>query len=253
VIQFVFMLTHHDRTIDNPLATYAELRGSGLRYVGFKDIGVPVGQLREVCAAAHADGLEVMLEVVSTTLEEELRSAAAAAEIGVDWLLGGTHPQDVLAVLSGSTARYCPFPGTVLGHPSVLHGEVAEIAESARAITALPGVHGLDLLAYRHPTADVAALTRAVVTAASGPVIAAGSVASVAQIRALDEAGAWGFTIGGAIFEGRLPGGPSVAGQVREVLLAAAGSGSGHDGSGPGHDGSGDDGRSGAASDAAGG
>jgi len=61
-----------------------------------------------------------------------------------------------------------------------------------------------------------------VVQASSGPVIAAGSVASVAQIEALAAAGAWGFTIGGAIFEGRLPGGPSVAGQVREVLRAAA-------------------------------
>jgi phosphoribosylformimino-5-aminoimidazole carboxamide ribonucleotide (ProFAR) isomerase len=64
-----------------------------------------------------------------------------------------------------------------------------------------------------------------VVRAANGPVIAAGSVASTAQIEALDGAGAWGFTIGGAIFEGKLPGGPSVAGQVREVLRAAAGRG----------------------------
>ncbi|HLQ56713.1 MAG TPA: hypothetical protein VK162_20880, partial [Streptosporangiaceae bacterium] len=124
-------------------------------------------------------------------------------------------------VLAGRSARYCPFPGTVVGHPSVLQGEIAEIAASARAITALDGVSGLDLLTYRHPTADAAELTRAVVEAASGPVIAAGSVASVAQIRTLEAAGAWGFTIGGAIFEGRLPGGPSVAGQVREVLRAA--------------------------------
>jgi len=29
------------------------------------------------------------------------------------------------------------------------------------------------------------------------------------------------FTIGSAIFEGRLPGGPSVAGQVREGLRAS--------------------------------
>jgi hypothetical protein len=221
VIEFVFMLTHHDATVDDPLAVYRDLRDTGLRYIGFKDIGAPVETLTQVCAAAHADGLEVMLEVVSTTLEEELRSATAAAQIGVDWLLGGTHPGDVLPVIKGSNARYCPFPGTVVGHPSVLHGEIAEIAESARAMTAMDGVHGLDLLAYRHPTADVAALTRAVVDASAGPVIAAGSVASVAQIQALAGAGAWGFTIGGAIFEGRLPGGPSVAGQVREVLRAA--------------------------------
>jgi hypothetical protein len=175
-----------------------------------------------------------MLEVVSTTAEEELRSVAASAEIGVDWVLGGTHPEDGLAVLgrragaadgaNGTWPRYCPFPGTVVGHPSILQGEIGEIAESARRITALDGVFGLDLLAYRHQTADAAELTRAVVQAASGPVIAAGSVASTGQIRALDQAGAWGFTIGGAIFEGRLPGGPSIAGQVREVLRVAGGS-----------------------------
>jgi len=75
----------------------------------------------------------------------------------------------------------------------------------------------------RSSTADVAALTSAVVRASAGPVIAAGSVASVRQIATLDAAGAWGFTIGGAIFEGRLPGGPSIAGQIRQVLAAASG------------------------------
>jgi hypothetical protein len=229
VIEFVFMLTHHDRTVDDPIAVYEQIRGRGLRYIGFKDIGVPVAELKEVCARAHGDGLEVMLEVVSTTREEELRSVAASAEIGVDWLLGGTHPQDGLEILGakggadGGRPRYCPFPGTVVGHPSILQGEIDEIAESARSITALEGVFGLDLLAYRHQSADAAELTRAVVQAASGPVIAAGSVASTAQIDALDRAGAWGFTIGGAIFEGRLPGGPSVAGQVTEVLRASSG------------------------------
>jgi len=223
VIEFVFMLTHQDRTVSDPLGVYAEIRDCGLRYVGFKDVGATVAALRETCAQAHADGLEVMLEVVSTSREDELASIAAATEIGVDWVLGGTHPQDGLRVLAGAPARYCPFPGTVVGHPSVLLGEVAEIADSARAITALDGVFGLDLLAYRHRTADAAGLTAAVVRAAAGPVIAAGSVATVAQIRTLEAAGAWGFTIGGAIFERRLPGGPSIGGQIRYVLDAASG------------------------------
>jgi hypothetical protein len=221
VIEFVFMLTHHDRTVDRPLEVYESIRDCGLRYVGFKDIGASPAELREVCAQAHADGLEVMLEVVSVSKEDELKSIAAAGEIGVDWVLGGTHPGDGLAVLAGSKAKYCPFPGEVVGHPSVLLGAIAEIANSARGITAMDGVHGLDLLAYRHPTADVAALTRAVVDAASGPVIAAGSVASLEQIATLDAAGAWGFTIGGAIFEGKLPGGPSLSEQIRQVLAAA--------------------------------
>jgi hypothetical protein len=227
VIEFVFMLTHHDQTVDQPLDVLKQVGDCGLRYVGFKDVGAEVPALAEVCAAAHDYGMQVMLEVVSTSREDELASVAAACEIGVDWLLGGTHPADGVALLAaaapGRRPHYCPFPGTVVGHPSVLQGEIEEIAASARQLTAMDGVYGLDLLAYRHPTADVAALTRAVVQAAAGPVIAAGSVASTQQIQVLAEAGAWGFTIGGAIFEGRLPGGPSVPGQVTAVLAAAAG------------------------------
>jgi len=227
VIEFVFMLTHHDQTVARPLDVLEQVRDCGLRYVGFKDVGAEVPALTEVCAAAHEYGMQVMLEVVSTSREDELASIAAACEIGVDWLLGGTHAVDGLAVLArepaGQRPRYCPFPGTVVGHPSVLLGEIADIAASAHQLTAMDGVHGLDLLAYRHPTADVAELTSAVVQSASGPVIAAGSVASTDQIRVLADAGAWGFTIGGAIFEGRLPSGPSVAGQVEAVLAAAAG------------------------------
>ena len=227
MIEFVFMLTHHDQTVDRPLDVLEQVSECGLRYVGFKDIGAEVPALTEVCAAAHGHGMQVMLEVVSTSREDELASIAAACEIGVDWLLGGTHPADGVALLAaaprGRRPLYCPFPGTVTGHPSVLQGEIAEIAASAAQLTAMDGVYGLDLLAYRHPTADVAALTRAVVRAAAGPVIAAGSVVSIEQIRVLAEAGAWGFTIGGAIFEGRLPGGPSVPGQVTAVLAAVSG------------------------------
>jgi hypothetical protein len=222
MIEFVFMLTHHDATVDGAAEVLESLRGSGLRYVGFKDVGQPVPKLTALCADAHEQGLEVMLEVVSTSAEDERRSLAAALEIGVDWVLGGTDVESGLATLEGSDVRYCPFPGRVTGHPSVLGGTIQEIADHAAALTDRNGVYGVDLLAYRHTTEDPVALTRAVVEAASGPVIAAGSVASLQQIRDLDEAGAWGFTIGGAIFEDRLPGGPGVPGQVRAVLDAIA-------------------------------
>jgi hypothetical protein len=225
MINFVFMLTHHDATVPDALAVLGRLPGTGLRYVGCKDVGASVEQLTEITAAAHEQGLEMMLEVVSTSAEDELRSLAAALRVGVDWVLGGTHVGAGLRVLAGSDLRYCPFPGRVLGHPSVLHGEIDEIARDASELTARPGVHGLDLLAYRHPSADVEALTRAVVRAAAGPVIAAGSVTSVEQIETLRRAGAWGFTIGGAIFEGRLPGAPDVAAQVAAVLDAAGAAG----------------------------
>jgi len=221
VIEFVFMLTRDDVTVGDAADVLASLGESGLRYVGFKDIGPPPQALATVTAAAHDAGMEVMLEVVSTSAEDELRSLRAALEIGVDWVLGGTHAERGVEILGGAV-KYCPFPGTIEGHPSVLKGSIAEIAADAERLTALDGVHGVDLLAYRHRTEDPIALTRAVAEAAAGPVIAAGSVTSFEQIAALERAGAWGFTIGSAIFANQLPGGPSVPGQVAAVLEVTA-------------------------------
>lgn len=223
MINFVFMLTKDDATVPDALEVLDGLRDSGLSYVGFKDVGATAERLTEVAAKAHDLDMEVMLEVVSTSVEDERRSLEAAAAIGVDWVLGGTHPEIGTEVLAGRSVYYCPFPGTVVGHPSVLEGETWEIAADARRLTATAGIDGVDLLAYRHPEADVERLVEAVVDASSGPVIAAGSVADFGQIEALERAGAWGFTIGSAIFEDKLPGGPGVPGQVAAVLAAARG------------------------------
>jgi hypothetical protein len=225
VPEFVFMLTHHDATVADAREVYDQVRGTGLRYMGFKDIGATPDELAEITRAAHDDGLEVMLEVVSTSEDAEIRSISAAGGIGVDWVLGGTHPERGREILAGTSTRYCPFPGTVVDHPSILKGEITEIAEHARRLTATPGIDGLDLLAYRHVSADPVSLVRSVVAAASGPVIVAGSVASLQQIRDIAAAGAWGFTIGGAIFEALLPGGPDIAGQIKAVLSAASAGG----------------------------
>jgi hypothetical protein len=222
MINFVFMLTHSDSTIPGAIDYVQPLAATGLRYIGFKDVGADPATQRDIATAARDAGLETMLEVVSVTREDEVRSVEAALAAGVDWILGGTNPDAVLPLLAGQDVNYCPFPGRVVGHPSVLEGSVEEIASSAAELTSRPGVHGLDLLAYRHATADIAELTRAVVDASAGPVVAAGSVTSAQQVRTLAAAGAWGFTIGSAIFDGLLPGAPDVAGQVREVLAIAA-------------------------------
>jgi hypothetical protein len=222
MIHFIFMLTHSDSTVPNALEVLEELRGTELRFVGFKDVGASPEQLKRITETAHEQDLEVMLEVVSTSADEERRSLEAAREVGVEWVLGGTNPDTGTEVLDGAEIRYCPFPGTVVGHPSVLEGKIEEIAADAARLTSTPGIDGVDLLAYRHATADVDALVRAVVAASEGPVVAAGSVADFEQIELLARAGAWGFTIGSAIFENRLPGGPGVTGQVEAVLEASA-------------------------------
>jgi uncharacterized protein related to proFAR isomerase len=220
MLEFIFMLTHHDQTLERALDVYDDIRDLPLRYVGFKDVGVPHATLRELARRMHDDGRQVMLEVVSERAEDELRSIAAAVDIGVDWVLGGTHADEGLEAIGGASVKYCPFPGRVIGHPSLLRGTIDEIAQSAHDLTARDGVYGLDLLAYRYD-GDVEAMIAAVLERASGPVIAAGSVDSVERINTLGRLGVWGFTIGGAIFEGRLPAGPTVREQLVVALAAA--------------------------------
>ena len=82
-MEFIFMLTHNDETVPDAHAVFEQLRDSGLRYVGFKDVGLPVSELRTLASTIRASGREVFLEVVSLDREAELRSAAAALEIFV--------------------------------------------------------------------------------------------------------------------------------------------------------------------------
>lgn len=216
-MDFIFMLTNHDRTVDGALAVLEEVKQTGLTHVGFKDVGATPEQQRALAESAHAAGMTVYLEVVSTSVEAELASVAAGRAAGVDWILGGTNPELALPLLDGSGVSYAPFPGTIVGHPSLLEGSIEEIAADAARLTALAGVNGVDLLAYRHQGVDPLELTKAVVEASSGPVIAAGSVVTQEQIVGLKRAGAAAFTIGGAIFDHRLPG-DGIAAQVRTAL-----------------------------------
>jgi histidine biosynthesis protein len=212
--EFILMLTLDDRTIDRAIAVYHEVRDTGIRYVGFKDVGLPFDQLRYLSAAIRSGGQNVVLEVVSEYKKDELRSARAAADLGVDYLLGGTHAEEVTAILTGTGILYYPFPGRVIGHPSRLRGSIHEIVASARHLASIDGVHGLDLLAHRYD-GDVDALVRAVVQGVNVPVIAAGSIDSAEKIKRLAEAGVWGFTIGTAIFKGTYSTGLA---SVREML-----------------------------------
>ena len=199
---FILMLTKNDCTVANAAAIYDEVRDTQVSYVGFKDIGLPLDEMKALAARIRADGRRMMLEVVSTSREAELRSIRAAVEIGVDYLLGGRHASDALPLLAGTSIRYFPFCGNTVGHPTSLEGTVDEIVADARRLAMMPGVHGLDLLSYRF-TGNVEELTQRVVAAVHTPVIAAGSIDRPERARAVCDAGVWGFTVGSALFEGK--------------------------------------------------
>ncbi len=213
---FILMLTRNDRTVGDALQVYERLRHGPLVHVGFKDIGLPFDALAELVAMIKADGRQALLEVVSSTHDAELASLEAAARLQVDYVLGGRHAHDAVRILRGRPIRYFPFAGRTVGHPTRLVGDAAEIVEDARALAAIPGVHGLDLLAYRF-AGDVPALARAVVQAVPVPVIAAGSIDSAQRIAAMQAAGVWGFTVGSALFDGLFPA-ETFGAQVASIL-----------------------------------
>jgi hypothetical protein len=221
--EFIFMLTHNDSTVENAREVLDQVKATGLRHIGFKDVGATAAKQRELADAAHAAGLTVYLEVVSIDKADEMESIDAAKAAGVDWVLGGKFAADAVKKLAGTGIKLAPFSGRIVGHPSVLEGSIEEIAAHAAELTSLEGVSGVDLLAYRHATVNVLELTAAVVAASHGPVIAAGSVVTEEQVKGLAQAGAWGFTIGSAIFDGLLPGDKDVVSQVRTALAFAQG------------------------------
>ncbi|WP_293812538.1 4-hydroxythreonine-4-phosphate dehydrogenase [uncultured Bosea sp.] len=218
-LDFIFMLTRHDRTVPEAIDHVATALDTGIRHIGFKDIGLPFAELRTIQRLIKAGGAASYLEVVSLDRASEIASVRAAIDLGVDHLLGGTHVEDVAPLLRGSGIRYYPFAGRISGHPSILEGTVAEIAHSARAIAAWDGVHGLDLLAYRSRT-DVDVLIAAVCAATEKPVLVAGSIERPEQIEAVRRSGAAGFTIGTAALEGRFPASGSTLRAQLDAIIA---------------------------------
>jgi hypothetical protein len=219
---FICMLTRNDRTVPDALDHLPSVLAAGVRHIGFKDVGLPFEALAGLNRAIRNADAKSYLEVVSFDRDSEVASVRAAIELGVDYLLGGTHVDDVLPLLKGTGIRYYPFPGRVTGHPSVLEGSIEEITASARSLAARDGVHGLDLLAYR-AACDVPALIAAVCSAVEKPVIVAGSIDRAERIAAVRKGRAAGFTVGTAALDGAFPAAvPGLTQQLREIASLAA-------------------------------
>lgn len=219
---FILMLTENDRTIPDAASRLEEALAGGVRHIGFKDVGLPFAELRGLADRIRAAGGRSYLEVVSLDAEQELASARAAVELDVDCLLGGTRAEAVTEVIRAHPIRYYPFPGQIVGHPSVLAGTADDIVASARRLAALEHVHGLDLLAYRFE-GDVARLMARVCGAVDKPVIMAGSIDREGRVIDAAEAGAAGFTVGTAALGGVFPtDDPGFTGQIRAILALTA-------------------------------
>ncbi|MEP9389457.1 4-hydroxythreonine-4-phosphate dehydrogenase [Mesorhizobium sp. KR9-304] len=219
-MDFIFMLTRDDRTVEDCLELIDLIRPVGLKHVGFKDVGVSPEVLKALTRAIHASGATSYMEVVSTSPEACLASARVARDLGVDRLLGGTQVDEIINILAGSGTEYYPFPGTPVGHPTKLGGTPAEVEAQCKNFVA-KGCAGCDILAYRATDSDPIDLVKAS-RRGLGPdkyLIVAGAVTSSERIRAVEAAGADAFTIGTAVFNGSYsPTKGSILSQLRDVL-----------------------------------
>ena len=218
-MDFIFMLTRGDRTVEDCLDVLEQIAPLGLRHIGFKDVGVEPRTLQTLTDRIRAMGATSYMEVVSETAEACLRSATVARDLGIDRLLGGTDVARINELLAGRHTAYFPFPGFPVGHPTRLGGKPADVAAHCRNFRAA-GCPGVDLLAFRATEADPLDLVRAARQGlGDGYLIVAGSIASRERINAIAEAGADAFTIGTAVFDGSYnPRKGSLLSQLGEVL-----------------------------------
>lgn len=222
-MDFIFMLTRHDQTIEDALHVLDLSANTGVRRFGFKDVGASSNDLRALTAAIRDTGASSYMEVVSTTSERVRQSLETARDIGVDYVLGGQDLDAAREILADGLARFYPFPGKPHGHPTALGGTPDEVARDCRAYVDA-GCAGVDLLAYRATDAEPLDL---VLAARSGlenrELIVAGSVDSAERVHTLAEAGVDAFTIGSAIFDGSFsPTKGSFLSQIHDVLEACA-------------------------------
>ncbi len=219
-MDFVFMLTRNDATVENALDLVEVARPLAVKHIGFKDVGAEPAFLGRLTAAIREAGADVWMEVVATAREDELRSITLGRDLGVDWLMGGVHVEEGLRALAGTSTRYLPFAGRPAGHPTRLGGSAGDV-EAQCAAFAARGCAGVDILAYRATEAEpldlVAAGRRGL--GQKGTLVVAGSINSAERVAAIRAAGADAFTIGTAAIDASYaPGAGPVEAQLREVL-----------------------------------
>jgi len=220
-LEFIFMLTHHDVTIPNALEIFDEVRDTGLKCIGCKDIGLKLDQYKELFAGFKKHGIESFLEVVTYSEEEHFRGVDLALKIGANNLIGGMpmYTEKTMAYLKQKSERlgFYPYIGKITDHPCILGGSVEEIIRDGKE-AGKHGINGINLLLYRY-TGDQKKLLAATKNL-KVPLIVAGNVVNFSQINELKENKIWAFTIGGAVLEKKFVDNGSTKEQIRAVLKA---------------------------------
>lgn len=200
--ELIVMLTWNDKTVENAIDVFEKAKSSKAKFWGFKEIGIPEDQMKDLVERMKAAGKTTFLEVVDYTEEGCIAGAEMAARCGFDYLLGTLYFDSVKAIAEKAGLKYMPFVGHITGRPSVLDGSIEGMISEANELVMTKGLIGFDLLGYRY-TGDPVALNAEFVKNVKGNTVLAGSVQSFKRLDEVKATGAWAFTIGSAFFENK--------------------------------------------------
>jgi hypothetical protein len=218
--ELIFMLTHHDITISNALEVFEEVKETGIKFVGCKDIGLSVDELVMLFHNMRDAGMTTFLEVVSHNKGEHFLGVEKALKVRADYLIGGM-PEFARATLDflgerETGLRFFPYIGHVVGRPCRLEGSVDEIVQNGLEFERMKA-DGVNILLYRY-AGDVDILLDKLVRSLHVPIMPAGNIDSFERIDRVKQKGVWAFTIGGAIIERKFIPGKGIKEQVESVI-----------------------------------
>lgn len=214
--KLITMLTYNDETVKNALEIFEQCADLPCNYWGFKDIGLPVDQMKQLVDRMKEKGKETFLEVVSLSEEECLAGARVAVDCKFDYLVGTVYYPSVWEYLKKHNKKYMPFCGRVTGHPSIVEGTIQDAIDDGKKLEKI-GVDGFDLLAYRF-TGDPEQLAREFIRSVNVPVVIAGSISSFQRLDKMKELAPWAFTIGTAFFDKKYVPDGTFEQQIESVL-----------------------------------
>lgn len=197
--KLIVMLTYNDQTVKNASEVFDSCKDLPVQDWGFKNIGLPVEEMKKLVAQMKQANKTTYMEVVTYTEDTCLAAAELAIACKFDYLMGTVYFPSVHELLKKANMKYMPFCGKVWGNPSVLGNTYEDVIDSANEL-ARHGCYGTDILAYRF-VGDPEELLRRFVKEVKGlEIVIAGSVESYARMDFVKSLGVSGMTMGSALF-----------------------------------------------------
>jgi len=217
MVNLIFMPTWYDVTVYNVIDVFEEVKDSGIKHFGVKDIGPEEEVYIELIRRCKREGMTTYMEIVRLNEQEHIESVKMAIKLGVDHIIGGKFVEHTIKLIKGTNIRYWPYVGKVVGHPCKLTGTIEEIVNEGKRYEAL-GVDGVNVLSYRYE-GNPEELIKALKDSLNIPIIATGWINTLERIRKVASMGVWGLTVGGtSILAKKLVPGGNLSDQLKAAL-----------------------------------